>query len=209
MMLAVALAFSVPGAAAQNAVASETFVLPDGSGGAIERVGARYRMVFDQLPQPVALDGVSNATFRSAQLIEDSTLVVLQTATPQCAVRLLLLAVRDRNVQTWPLGDCRTLPRTSIERQQASFDTVEAGVSMRYRFSKGSLGQGEPIAARADGVALATSAAMAGAAPPAPSSSTTAPRTPARAPAQGYVAPTKPVFKRRDAVPATISIPAG
>jgi hypothetical protein len=194
---------AVDAAPSDHGVVVDTFVLPDGASGAIERLGERYQLNIPALAQPVLIEGAASATFRSAQEVDGSTLVVLQTSAPQCAVRLHLVAIRERTAQAWPVGDCRSLPKTTIERRAATFEVAQAGGAVRYRFAGGRLGDGQPVPVRASAVAIepATEPAIAAAAP------AVAARPLARKAGQGYVAPAKPVFTPRALVPATISVP--
>ena len=207
-----ALNFSVNKAALLGTQIDE-FVLPDGGTGTIRKLGSSYSLKLSPYSRVVDIPNATSLTFRSSQVIDGYTLVVLGKSEIGCALKTQLLAIRGAEVKVWDFGDCKTWPVTTHYGNALAFDLAEGNQLVRYQFSGGRLTTGVPeVAPASQGLASP------GIRPAAPSGSQTAeagglpkqsrdnqPPVAKRAPNPQPNLPTAPlIFKPREQAPRTI-----
>lgn len=125
-------------AAAGPAPEGTAFVLPDGGSGSI---GGKAPAFWLQLPGGrIDIRNAASLSFRSAQQVGRDTLVVLVQSTDECRGRLLLVAQGESGpLQTWDIGNCRTLPATQVSPDGVAFEVEQDGRITRHVFANGRL----------------------------------------------------------------------
>jgi len=192
----------------------DEFVLPDGSEASIRQFQGRYSVKLQKYFRVVDIDKATGLRFRSAQMVDGYTLIVLEKSQRNCPSMTHLLAIRGTEVRAWDLGNCRSWPETTILQDAAIFDVPEGRGTTRYRFTDGRLlyGDAPPPAPPVPGRRIqadtgpATSAGKGGAvAAKAGPKMEEVPATASRRSASpAYVPAAAPIFKPKEQAPRTI-----
>lgn len=133
----------------------DEFILPDGGTGTIRKLGSSYSVKLSPYARVVEIPNATSLTFRSSQVIDGYTLIVLGKSETGCALKTQLLAIRSAEVKVWDFGDCKTWPVTTHYGNALAFDLTEGSQLVRYQFSAGRLTTGVPeVAPAAPGLAL-------------------------------------------------------
>jgi hypothetical protein len=203
----------------------DAFLLPDGSKASIRELEHHLSLKLQAYSRVVDIERATAVQFRSAQVIDGYTLVVLDKSEKNCAVKTHLMAIRGGEVRQWDFGDCRSAPEATLAADGMRFDQRGSRRTTRYIFSQGRLMYGELYDAPQPAAVAGTAPGArpdTGASPvlpvttaPAPGAARTAPERQAAAPdnvaaAGSYPAPRasgsgghKPA-NARDALPAPV-----
>ena len=118
------------------------FVLPDGSEASLREFKGQYSVKIHRYSRVVDIDKAETVKFRSTAQVDGYALVILEKSRSNCARMTQLLAIRDREVRVWELGNCRSAPEITIGKSAALFDVPEGKQATRYQFQDGKLRYG-------------------------------------------------------------------
>lgn len=130
--------FSVDKAAVFGTLVEE-FLLPDGSEASIRRMNDQYSMKLQRQFRVIELGNANSFRFKSAQMVDGYTLVVLQKVERNCPAKNVLLAIRGAEIRQWEIGNCRSWADTALDGKDAIFDFEEGRDTRRYHFAGGKL----------------------------------------------------------------------
>jgi hypothetical protein len=114
-----------------------SFTSPNGRTAFLESMRNGVAIGFEKGPHKIRLEKFKALRFRSAQKIDDWTVVIVEKQSDDCPVQWEIVGLQDLQIETWSFGNCRDFLQVQLNAHYIDFTVGTGNQKKEARFTAG------------------------------------------------------------------------
>nr|WP_315229221.1 hypothetical protein [uncultured Limnohabitans sp.] len=112
-----------------------SFKLEDGSEGRLRVLNGEYSVKLQNRLRVLPIANATSARIFNSQLIGGRMILVVEASERNCSNRTHLLSIKESEVLSWAMGDCRQQPKVTFSKDEATFDYTYGSRTTRFTYT--------------------------------------------------------------------------
>lgn len=112
-----------------------SFKLEDGSEGRLRVLNGEHSIKLQNRMRVVPIPNATSAAIFASQSIDGRVVLIVEASEKKCSHKTHLFSIKESEVLSWSIGDCRQQPKISISSNEAVFDFTYGNQTTRFTYT--------------------------------------------------------------------------